>query len=353
MPGPRDDDRRRSGNAPKRGAPRRDRDRSERPRRDEGPPPRGPRRPIKGKRRTFDTDSAPNERERARLDRRDDADGAGEADACAAGSGRDEWVDEGPVRRAAGDAVRRGSAAKPGERRPNRQRSGTERPAPSRNDKRRKERATKRAESAMELDRDKLTRQFGAARADRTIRRLGEAADAFAEERYEDARKLLKPLAESVPGEPAIRELYGLTLYRLGRWRLAIVELQEFARRTVSAEQHPVLADCHRALGQHRKVAELWEELGAASPDAATIAEGRIVYAGSLADRGDLPGAIAVLEAGSLGTKKLKHHHLRMRYALADLYDRAGEHQSARRHFEAVAAADPGFYDVGDRLRQL
>ena len=353
MPGPRDDDRRRSGSGPKRGAQRSDRDRTDRPRRDDGPPPRGPRRPIKGKRRTFDTDSAPNERERARLDRRSDVDGDDAGEGRAAGSGREEWIDEGPVRKAAGDAVRRGSAPKPGERRPNRQRSGSERPAPSRNDKRRKERTTKRAESALELDREKLTRQFGAPRADRTIRRLGEAADAFTDERYEDARKLLKPLAEAVPGEPAIRELYGLTLYRLGRWRLAIAELEEFARRTVSAEQHPVLADCHRAMGQHRRVAELWEELGAASPDAATVAEGRIVYAGSLADQGDLPGAIAVLEAGSLGTKKLKPHHLRMRYALADLYDRAGEHQSARRHFEAVAATDPAFYDVADRLRQL
>ena len=258
------------------------------------------------------------------------------------------------MRRAAGDAVRRGGAApKPGARRPDRQRSGAAPTGPSRNDKRRKERVTKRAESALELDRDRLTRQFGAARADRTIRRLGEAADAFSEERYEEARKLLKPLAESVPGEPAIRELYGLTLYRLGRWRLAIAELEEFARRTVSTEQHPVLADCHRALRQHKRVAELWEELGAASPDAATIAEGRIVYAGSLADQGDLPGAIAVLEAGSLGTKKLKPHHLRMRYALGDLYDRAGEHQAARRHFEAVAAADPTFFDVAERLRQL
>ena len=336
----------------------RDDDRRGRRRADDGPPPRGPRRPIKGKRRTFDTDSAPNERERARLDRSGPGDANREAPAS---SGREEWVDEGPVRKAAGDAVRRGSTSNPRAKNTrsspgagrNRQRSGSDRPGSSRNDKRRKERATKRAESALELDRERLNRDLGAARADRTIRRLGEAADAFAEERYEEARKLLKPLAESVPGEPAIRELYGLTLYRLGRWRLAVAELEEFARRTVTAEQHPVLADCYRALGQHRRVKELWDELGASSPDAATVAEGRIVYAGSLADQGKLADAIAVLEAGALGSKKLKHHHLRMRYALGDLYDRAGEHQSARRHFEAVAGADPSFFDVTDRLRQL
>ena len=59
---------------------------------------------------------------------------------------------------------------------------------------------------------------------------------------------------------------------------------------------------------------------------------------------------IAVLEAGSLGSKRLQPHHLRMRYALGDLYDRAGEHQPARRHFEAVARAQPDFFDVADRL---
>lgn len=164
---------------------------------------------------------------------------------------------------------------------------------------------------------------------------------------------MLKPLAVSVPNEPAVRELYGLCLYRLGQWRAAVNELEEFARRTVTAEQHPVLADCHRALGHHGRVEEIWDELGAASPDAATVAEGRIVFAGSLADQGKVAEAIAVLEAGSLGSKKLKYHHLRMRYALADLYDRAGEHQAARRHFEAVAANEPDFFDVRDRLRQL
>jgi hypothetical protein len=69
----------------------------------------------------------------------------------------------------------------------------------------------------------------------------------------------------------------------------------------------------------------------------------------SLADQGQLVEAIGVLEKGSLGTGKLKDHHLRMRYALADLYERAGERQSARRQFEAVAERDPSFFDVAER----
>ena len=292
-------------------------------------------------------DSAPNARERARP-----ADGEQ--------SRGEHWVDEGPVRRAAGDAVERGSRrAGPPKRSVGgsgrgRSRDGAPKKATGgRSSQRRAERATKRVEGALEIDRDRLRRRLGQARADRTIGRVGEATAAYAEDRFEDARKTLKPIAELIPEEPAVRELYGLSLYRLGKWRQAVEELEEFARRSGSTEQHPVLADCYRALGQHDRVQELWDEIGEASLAAPLVAEGRIVYAGSLADRGMLVEAIAVLEAGSLGDKTLKDHHLRMRYVLGDLYDRAGEQQSARRWFESVASASPGFFDVQDRLRQL
>ena len=58
------------------------------------------------------------------------------------------------------------------------------------------------------------------------------------------------------------------------------------ATLTGSTEQHPVLADCYRALKRWARVDELWEELRAASPSADLVAEGRIVVAGGLADRG-------------------------------------------------------------------
>lgn len=303
-------------------------------------PERGPRPPIKGRRRTFDVDSAPNARERSRPEGGEDPKG-------------ERWVDEGPVRRAAGDAVDRGSR-RPRPPRPPASRGRDGAPKPSgRSSQRRAERATKRVEGALEIDRDRLRRRLGQTRADRTVARIAEATAAYAEDRFEDARRTLKPIAELVPEEPAVRELLGLSLYRLGKWRQAVDELEEFARRSGSTEQHPVLADCYRALGQHERVQELWDEIGEASLAAPLVAEGRIVYAGSLADRGLLAEAIAVLEAGALGDKALKDHHLRMRYVLGDLYDRAGEQQSARRWFESVASAAPTFFDVQDRLRQL
>ena len=93
-----------------------------------------------------------------------------------------------------------------------------------------------------------------------------------------------------------MRELLGLTYYRLGRWKDAVRELEAFRALTGSTEQHPVLADCYRALHRWSQVDELWHELREASPAPDLVSEGRIVAAGALAEQGDLPAAVRLLE---------------------------------------------------------
>ena len=137
----------------------------------------------------------------------------------------------------------------------------------------------------------------GAKRAATLQSRIAEAADAFAGERYTDARRLLRPIAAEAPTSPAVRELYGLTLYRLGKWKEAASELEAFVDlASGSTEQHPVLADCYRALGRWKRVDELWTELRESSPAPELVNEGRIVAAGALADQDRLADAIALLE---------------------------------------------------------
>ena len=55
---------------------------------------------------------------------------------------------------------------------------------------------------------------------------------AFRRERYEEARKILRPIAEAAPTAVSVRELLGLTLYRLGRWKQAVTELEAFTDLT-------------------------------------------------------------------------------------------------------------------------
>lgn len=190
-----------------------------------------------------------------------------------------------------------------------------------------------------------------ATRADRYKERLAEAAKAYERDRYTDASKLLKPLAEAVPGSSAVRELYGLTLYRRGRWNEAIRELEAFrALEPGNFDQHATLADCYRAKRRWRAVAELWEELRIASPSADLVAEGRIVMAGALADQDRVGEAIELLEKTKTDSKRPRPHHLRVWYALADLYERAGEIPRARDLFRRVLLTDPELYDAKDRL---
>ena len=150
-----------------------------------------------------------------------------------------------------------------------------------------------------------------------------------------------------------MRELLGLSQYRLGQYAAASKELEAFADLTGSVEQHPVLMDCARALGRHARVEELWEELAAASPSAALVSEGRIVLAGSRADQGRLHEAIATLDRRRGTPGRVQEHHVRVWYALADLYERAGEIPKARELFLRVRRHDAGFADVAERLAAL
>jgi tetratricopeptide (TPR) repeat protein len=237
------------------------------------------------------------------------------------------WIDEGPVRDEARAAVQRGTA-KPARKRP--------------------------AKELPEEVRAEAARAAGPAWADRVQDRLRDAMRAYERERYQDARKLLVPLAERAPGSIAVRELLGLTWYRMGRWKDAIKELEVvelLGGGTV--EHHPVLMDCHRALKHHGRVAELFEELRKGGPAVDVMIEGRIVYAGDLADRGETREAIAVLEQGPVGVKRPRDHHLRLWYALASMYERGGDVPRARRLFGRVLEADPEFADAASRYDAL
>lgn len=213
--------------------------------------------------------------------------------------------------------------------------------------------AASRARRAPPAVGSELAAAVGSRRAALLEARLMQAARAYERERWREARRLVAPIAREAPGAPSVRELHGLVLYRLGRWAEAAHELEAFRSLTGSCEQHPVLADCYRALGRHERVEQLWDELRRGSPGAALVAEGRIVMAGSLADRGRLDEAIALLERAPTRVKRPAEHHARLWYALADLYERAGDLPRARELFARVVAADPELADAPERLAAL
>jgi tetratricopeptide (TPR) repeat protein len=165
--------------------------------------------------------------------------------------------------------------------------------------------------------------------------------------------RMLRPVRDALPDAASVRELTGLAQYRLGNFNAAVHELEAFVELSNSVEQHPVLMDSYRARKRWRRVDELWEELAAASPSAELVTEGRIVLAGSLADRGRLDEAISQLDRKAGDVRKPREHHLRLWYALGDLEERAGNLARARELFDRVRRHEPDFADVAERCAAL
>ena len=185
-------------------------------------------------------------------------------------------------------------------------------------------------------------------------RRLAEAAAAYERDRYQDALRILRSLPHESSNIGAVRELRGLTFYRLGRWSEALRELRAFVVLTGSIDQHPVIADSERALGHHDRVAAIWSEIRQSGTSSDVLAEGRLVMAGSLADRGMYKEAIALLGPATLRKVAKPHErHIRQWYLLGDLYERTGDVPRARGLFKRVVDADPETSDAVERLSSL
>ena len=247
---------------------------------------------------------------------------------------REQWVDDGPLRSAARKATERAQRPEPAD-------------DASKTTGRRKSSAL-----APEVAED-LERSAPAARAAKYRERLTTAADALDRGRFDDARRMVQPVLRDLPEMAFGHEIAGLSLYRTGQWRKAAAELELARQLDRTLNHHAVLADCYRALKRYDLVDQLWLELREGSPEPALMAEGRIIAAGALADRGDLKGALKLMERGADVPKKVREHHLRQWYVLGDLHDRSGDIIKARRLFGMIHEIDPQFADVADRLRGL
>ena len=200
---------------------------------------------------------------------------------------------------------------------------------------------------------EEVERESDARTSARYMERLTSASEALERERYGDALRMVQPVLKNLPNVGGGHEVAGIALYRLGQWRKAAAELEQARRLHPMPEQLPVLADCYRALRKFSVVEEIWLEIRQSSPAPAIMAEGRIVAAGALADQGKFADAIQLLLRVADAPKRLRDYHLKQWYVLADLYDRSGDIVRARNFFKRVAAADPRYADVTDRLNHL
>lgn len=79
------------------------------------------------------------------------------------------------------------------------------------------------------------------------------------------------------------------------------------------------------------------------------------MLAASLADQKKFDEAILLLQksGAAKALRNPSYRHIRLWYALADVYDRAGDQAAARELFARVVTADPDAYDAALRLEEL
>ena len=201
---------------------------------------------------------------------------------------------------------------------------------------------------------EEFERALGTRASVRALKRYDAALQAFEAHRYDDARKILNPMAKEYAGVSAVHEMLGLCLYRGGQWKRALTELETAVSLNPDwIFNHAVIEDCHRALGNHQMVEKYWRELAEASPHPELLAEGRIVMAGSLSDRKLFEEAHALMEKAAGDMKRPSEYHLRQWFVIADIYDKQGNVIQARQFFERIALHDRQFVDVAERLATL
>ncbi|MDE3065769.1 MAG: tetratricopeptide repeat protein [Acidobacteriota bacterium] len=190
---------------------------------------------------------------------------------------------------------------------------------------------------------------------EKMVTTLTRAAEAYDRHRYEEALRHARTVADAVPGVAPVRELAGLAAYRAERWAMAKSNLVAHFELTGDPEHLPLVMDCDRANRRFRAVERVFAQVGEAEPTADVLTEARIVMAGALADQGKYAEAVDLLVRAG-GTKQLRNpafRHVRLWYALGDVFDRAGDPTSARELFARVVAADPDAYDARERLGDL
>jgi tetratricopeptide (TPR) repeat protein len=190
-----------------------------------------------------------------------------------------------------------------------------------------------------------------AGQAERVGVLVDKALAAFGEGDFVRAASLAGEAKGFAPRSGRVRELLGLAFYHGGRWSEALSELLTFRRLTDSVEQNHLIADCYRAAGRFEKALEACAEVSEKQVGPEIWAEVVIVAASTLADEGEFERALVYLARTEVEPASVEAYHLRLWYVRADVLERMGRVDKAQTFWRRIAAEDPGFFDVGEKLR--
>ena len=137
-----------------------------------------------------------------------------------------------------------------------------------------------------------------------------------------------------------VREAVGESAYAAGHYAEALSELRAAKRMNGVTAYLPIMADCHRALGQPEQALKLAKSPSVANFAPEAKAEMTIVEAGARRDMGQLDASLSVLEQAPLLSKNRAAWVVRLRYAYADTLEAAGRPSDALAWFHRAHAID-------------
>ena len=137
-----------------------------------------------------------------------------------------------------------------------------------------------------------------------------------------------------------VREAVGETAYAAGHYAEALAELRAAKRMNGATDYLPIMADCHRALGNPEQAIKLAKTPSVANFSSEAKAEMTLVEAGARRDMGQLDAALRTLELAPLTSKSRAAWVVRLRYAYADTLEAAGREADALAWFHRTHAID-------------
>ncbi len=195
--------------------------------------------------------------------------------------------------------------------------------------------------TGKELDRSIASQLKGlpeklAARVARHLAAAGVLIDEDPEAAYQHA----KAARSRAPRLAVVREALGEAAYAAGHYAEALAELRAAKRMNGATAYTPIMADCHRALGQPEQAIKLARNPSVEGFEPAAKAEMTIVEAGARRDMGQLDAALRTLELSPLNSKSRAAWVVRLRYAYADTLEAAGRDNDALAWFHRTQSID-------------
>jgi predicted Zn-dependent protease len=181
---------------------------------------------------------------------------------------------------------------------------------------------------------------------------LQSSARAFASSKYGRALSAAEEAKELSPRDPTIRELIGLSAYRMGRWEQALRELRTFRRLTGDPSHLPVEMDVLRALERPEDVESAWKMMRDMRSDRETQDEARVVYGSFLLDQGENHKAWQITSPRNLSAEP-RESELRVWYVAARASARLGDLPTAHQLLDAIRGTDPGFPGLDELERAV